>query len=169
MFDSLNDVILSVANYFSNKDKTCIQINNEYFEKEFSKPFKLVTYNDNKETDGVIFLNYEGQIEEIEEARWSICAGLDAQYTWICFEKSMLDYFLPLLDPNTGILLYQKSSERKFKITEYRKADRMHEYFFPEKTFKDLIKIQNEMYWKERNYAIKKEMVLKILNNNEPK
>jgi len=156
------DLSLSVANYFAKKDKMCIKISFEKSIEIFSKPFNLIAFSKEGETNGIMIVHYEEQLQESIENGLPLNSGLATQKTWICMESSMLEKNLELLDEQTGILLYKKNSRKDYQIKEYRNASKMHEYPFPNSILFDLLSIQSTEYWRLRNFEIKKALINKI-------
>jgi hypothetical protein len=55
---NIYDLYLSIANYFTKKNKHCILLSYEEAERIFSQPFNLVTIDLNGTTDGIMLVRY---------------------------------------------------------------------------------------------------------------
>lgn len=142
---NFNDIRLAVAKHFEaqNKKPVLLGLDLEDGQRLFNQPFNMVTYDSNGNTDGILVIHYAELLAETKENNLPLSSGLAAQNTWVCLTQDMLEACVPLLDEFTGILLWKRISDREYTITEYRKADRMHEYPFPSETVKELEKIQD--------------------------
>ena len=142
---NFNDIRLAVAKHFEaqNKKPVLLRLDLEDGQRLFNQPFNMVTYDSNGNTDGILVIHYAEFLAETKENNLPLSSGLAVQNTWVCLSSSMLESCLPNLDEFTGILLWDRIYDREYKITEYRKADRMHEYPFPPETVKELEKIQD--------------------------
>ena len=144
----IRDLYFSVATYFATRQKNCIRLSFEEGEKFFGQPFNMVTIDSKGTTDGIMIAHYAEQLQESIENNLSLNSGLAIQKTWICLSESMLEACLQKLDEFTGILLYKQISEHEYKISEYRKAVKMHDCPYPAKTLSELLNIQAKEYWR---------------------
>ncbi len=149
----IRDVFLSVANYFSSKEKNCIELTFEEGEKLFKNPFNMVTINSEGETDGILILHYDELLEELEENGLPLRPNLNIQNTWICLSKEMLEVCLPKLDKHTGVLVYKRVSRREYAVIEARKATKLHNNLYSAATLFDLLNIQAKNYWWYKNHV----------------
>jgi len=159
----IRDLYLSVANYFTTKQKNSILLTFEQGERIFGKPFNMVTIDSNGTTDGIMIMHYVEQLQEVEENNNPLSSGLAIQNTWVCLNETMLEVCLPKLDEFTGILIYKRISEKEYKVSEYRKADKMHDYPYPTDTLTELLNIQAKSYWWLENHNRNVKRILKQL------
>lgn len=159
----IRDLYLSVANYFTTKQKNSILLTFEQGESIFGKPFNMVTIDSNGTTDGIMIMHYVEQLQEVEENNNPLSSGLAIQNTWVCLNETMLEVCLPKLDEFTGILIYKRISEKEYKVSEYRKADKMHDYPYPTDTLTELLNIQAKNYWWLENHNRNVKRILKQL------
>lgn len=160
----ISDVFLSVANYFSSKEKNCIELTFEEGRKLFQNPFNMVTINSEGETDGILIMQYEELLEELEENGLPLRSNQEIQNTWICLSKEMLDVCLPKLDKHTGVLVYKRVSRRKYTVIEARKATKMHNNLYPAATLFELLNIQAKNYWWYKNHVRTVDDIMKQLS-----
>lgn len=162
---NINDLYLSIANYFEKQQKHGILLTYEEATNIFSKPYNLVTIDLNGNTDGISVVNYPDRFDSFEVDDHPLKSGLSIQNTWVCIEESILDTCINKVDQYAGILTYIQVSNDNFKIKEYRKADRMHEYPYPAETLFELINIQAKKYWWQENHHKKINKILDELNS----
>lgn len=161
-----SDICLAVANYFAQKQQNCIQLTIEEGEKIFGQPFNMVTVDEKGTTDGILILQYEELLDEVAENDHSpLKSGMGIQNTWVCLDKSMLEFCLPKLDEFTGILIYKRVSEQGYNISEYRKAEKMHDYPHPADTLSELLNIQAKRYWWLENYRRTERIIMQEMDD----
>ena len=165
---NIYDLYLSIANYFTIKNKHCILLSYEEAERIFSQPFNLVTIDLNGTTDGIMLVRYPDLFEELKENGRPLRSGLAIQSTWVCVEESILDNCLEKVDQFTGVLIYKQISNEKFKIAEYRKADKMHDYPYPTETLTELLNIQARQYWWLDNHTREIARVMDEIEDRNP-
>lgn len=149
----IRDLFLSVANYFSSKEKNSIQLTFGESKRLFKNPFNMVTINSKGETDGVLIMHYVEQLVELKENGLPLRSNQEIQNTWICLSKEMLDVCLPKLDKQTGVLVYIRISNDEYKVIEVRKATKMHNNPYPAATLSELLNIQAKKYWWYKNHV----------------
>ena len=165
---NIYDLYLSIANYFTKKNKHSILLTSEEAERIFSQPFNLVTIDLDGNTDGIMLVSYPDLFEELEENDRPLRSGLAIQSTWVCVKESILDNCIDKVDQFTGVLIYKQISNENFKIAEYRKADKMHDYPYPTETLTELLNIQARQYWWMENHKRKIERIMdEIVDNNK--
>lgn len=88
-FFDINDLYLSIANYFEKQQKHCILLTYEEAINIFSQPYSLVTIDSNCNTDGISVINYPDIFDRFEEDNHPLKSGLPIQNTWVCIEESI--------------------------------------------------------------------------------
>src|SRR5690554_1380049 len=102
----IRDLFLSVANYFSSKEKNSIQLTFGESERLFKNPFNMVTINSKGETDGVLIMHYVEQLVELKENGLPLRSNQEIQNTWICLRAPLKTILKKTSKINTNIPSY---------------------------------------------------------------
>lgn len=79
---NINDLYLSIANYFEKLHKHSILLTYEEAINLFSQPYCLVTIDSNGNTDGISVVNSPDRFYSFEEDNHPLKSGLSIQNTW---------------------------------------------------------------------------------------
>jgi hypothetical protein len=151
---NFKDLQYAVGKYFSDNKNYVVELTCDEGNEIFGQPFNLIAFDDHAKAHGVLIMYYEDQLSELQEQGTPLCASLAIQNTWVCLTAEMYDQCKSQIDEYTGVLIYSRASNNKYKFVIHKNADTQHEYFFTQDMLLSLLKIQSHNFIQEKTLQL---------------